>query len=527
METGAAMEGARAETGAEELAAIRSMAREEALAFYDAVLASGDLEAARWLGRNDRFFLLGCLMGRPDVLGKDWCYERCREVEAEPDGRLDLWSRFHYKSTIITLAGSVQEILRDPETTIGILSYTKPVAHRFVDQIRRALESEWLRRLYPDVLWDKPPRQNWSTQGGLIVKRKGNPKEPTVSGSGLVDGQPVGMHYRLRIYDDVVTPASVTTPEQIARTTEAWELSLALGTEDGGRQWYAGTRYHPDDTYSAILARGALEERRRLCVDAEGRPLMMTAEALERLRRDMGPATWAAQMLQNPVAGGVRDFRDEWLLFYSEEAPLETRGMAKCILVDSAHAKRKDSDYTVMLVAGRTADGTWYVLDGVYDRLNLAERTRALFSLARAWWPFKCAFWEQQGAMSDVEHVRGEMNRELFHFPVAELRHGLPKADRIRRLVPEFEQGRIVWPARMVRKRADGGAVDVTAAFREQYSKYPVVRHDDILDCLADVKDEAVEAAVRPPLGAGFGGSLRSRGVGGGRADGGRTRGEY
>ena len=240
-----------------ELETIRAMSRADALAFYGDVMASGDIEAIRWLGRNDRFFLLGCLMMREDVLTKDWCYARCREVEASPDGWLDLWSRFHYKSTIITLAGTVQEVLRDPETTIGILSYNRPIAGKFVDQIRRTLEMPELVRLYPDILYDRPPRMNWSAQNGLVVKRRSNPKEPTVSGSGLVDGQPTGMHYRLRIYDDVVTRESVTTSEQIAKTTQAWELSLALGTEDGGREWYAGTRYHPNDTYSEILRRGA------------------------------------------------------------------------------------------------------------------------------------------------------------------------------------------------------------------------------------------------------------------------------
>ena len=169
-----------------EKATIHAMTRREALDFYVAIVNSGDVEAIRWLGRNDRFFLLGVLMQREDVLDSDWCYARCREVEASPDGWLDLWSRFHYKSTIITLAGSVQEILNDPDVTIGILSYNKPVAHKFVDQIRRALEMQELTSLYPDILWAKPPRLNWSTQGGIIVKRRSNPKEPTVSGAGLV-----------------------------------------------------------------------------------------------------------------------------------------------------------------------------------------------------------------------------------------------------------------------------------------------------------------------------------------------------
>lgn len=482
-----------------EIETIRSMSRADALEFYDEALRSGDMDVLRWLGRNDRFFLLGCLMLRADVLEKDWCYERCREVEASPDGWLDLWSRFHYKSTIITLAGTVQEILRNPDVTIGILSYTKPVANKFVDQIRRALEMPELARLYPDILWEKPPRLNWSTQGGLIVKRTSNPKEPTVSGSGLVDGQPIGMHYALRIYDDVVVPASVTTPEQIVKTTDAWELSLALGTEDGGRAWYAGTRYHPDDTYSAILARGTLKERRRLCVDAAGNPTMMRREALESLRRDMGPGTWSAQMLQNPVASGVRMFKDEWLLFYSLEVPLDYNKLVKCIFIDSANAKKKDSDYTTMLVMGLAADGCWYLLDGVHDRLDLAQRTRALFALERAWGPVKGTFWEQQGAMSDVAHVRLEMNRELFHFQITELHHSIPKRDRIGRLVPEFEQGRMILPRALLKRQADGTTADLVKVFKEEYDNYPIVRHDDFIDCLADIKDEAVMAAVKPP----------------------------
>lgn len=514
----------------EKIETIRNLTREKALEFYEEVRKEDNMAVVRWLGRNDRFFLLGVLMQREDVLKKDWCYERCRELEREPDGWLDLWSRFHYKSTLITLAGSVQEILRDPEITIGILSYTKPFAQHFVDQIRRALEADELKRTYPDILYDKPPRVNWSTQGGLIVKRRGNPKEPTVSGSGLVDGQPIGMHYRLRIYDDVVTPASVTTPEQIMKTTEAWELSLALGTEDGGRQWYAGTRYHPDDTYSVILSRGTLRERRRLCVDADGKPTMMKAKDLDDLRHNMGAQTWAAQMLQNPIAAGVRVFKDEWLLYYSEEVPLDTSKMAKCIIIDSANAKKKNSDFTVMLVMGRTGDGTWYLLDGVYDRLNLAERTRALFSLARAWWPFKMVWWEQQGAMSDVEHVRGEMNRELFHFPITALHHNAPKDDRIRRLVPVFEQGRIVIPGRMMRMRVDGQAVNLTQAFLDQYQKYPIVKHDDFIDCLASIKDPEIEQVMQPPKalgGLGGGGQAAAQTARGAFQSGARTKWQY
>jgi hypothetical protein len=151
-------------------------------------------------GRNDLFFLLTVLCKRKD-LNHDWLFARCREVQAAPNGFLDLWAREHYKSTIITFGLSLQDMLashgEDPEpryggreVTIGILSYNRPEAKKPLRQIKQECETNAdLKALFPDVLWENTKHSpKWSEDDGLIFRRKTNPKEATVEAHGLVDG---------------------------------------------------------------------------------------------------------------------------------------------------------------------------------------------------------------------------------------------------------------------------------------------------------------------------------------------------
>ena len=53
---------------------------------------------------------------------------------------------------------------------------------------------------------------------GITVKRKSNPKEATIEAHGLIDGQPTSRHFRLHIYDEVVTQ-DYLSDDQIRKTT--------------------------------------------------------------------------------------------------------------------------------------------------------------------------------------------------------------------------------------------------------------------------------------------------------------------
>lgn len=448
----------------------------------------------RNLCRTDLYFLLRYACGRADV-ERPWIFARCREVQANPDGHLDLWAREHYKSTIITFGLTIQEILNNPEITVGIFSHTRPIAKGFLRQIKRELENnDALKRWFPDVLWHDPRKEapKWSEDEGIVVKRRGNPKEQTVEAWGLVDGQPTSKHYKRMIYDDVVTRESVTTPEMIAKTTEAWELSRNLSSE-GGATRYIGTRYHFNDTYKPIMDRGAAVVRLYAATadgTVDGAPVLLSRDRLAEKRREMGPYTFGCQMLQDPKADETQGFKEEWLRFYPGE--IDGEGMNKYILADAASSKKKDSDYTAMFVIGLASDQNTYVLEMIRDRLNLKQRGDALFRLHRRWRPLAVGY-ERYGMMADVEHFKLRMHEESYHFSITELGGPMPKPDRIKRLIPKFEQGRIWLPETHMKTNYEGVTVDLTRAFvEEEFKPFPVALHDDMLDALSRSEDEDI-----------------------------------
>lgn len=472
--------------------------RARSIEFYRRVMvgAAGqcDLEAQRHLALNDLFFLLVYVLGRKD-LNREWLFQRCREVEASPNGHLDLWPREHAKSSIITFGKTIQDILRDPEITVGIFSFNRPTAKAFLRQIKHEFEgNELLRSLFPDILWESPQRDapKWSEDDGIIVIRKSNPRESTVEAWGMVDAQPTSKHFRLMVYDDVVTRDSVTNADMIRKVTEAWEASLNLGTENGAVR-YIGTRWHYNDTYRAILDRGAAKERlHTVTVDGkvDGEPVLWSRELVAKKRRDMGPYTFNAQMLLDPTADRSQGFRDEWLRHYEPRG--DYGGMNKYLLVDPANSKKSDSDYTAMAVIGLGSDENYYLLDAIRDRLSLTERGDAIFALHRRWKPVGVGY-ERYGMMADVEYLRDRQRQENYRFEITEVGGQVSKPDRIKKMIPIFEAGRFWLPETLIKEDYEGRRVDLIQTFEnEEYRPFPVGLHDDLFDAIARIWDMPV-----------------------------------
>lgn len=464
------------------------------------------IETIRYLARTDLFFLLWMLLGRKDIF-HPWLFNRCREVQNNPDNHLDLWARGHYKSTIITFAKTIQDILAThgdnptdnsygDEPSFGIFSHTRPIAKAFLAQIKREFEqNEILKECFCDIIWENPYRDSpkWSEDDGLILKRQTNRKEATIEAWGVVDGQPTSKHFNIMIYDDITTHESVRSPLMMEKTLDSFRMSLNLGATDKKIRMI-GTRYHMNDLYKYVMDEAICNSRiypATINGMADGEPVFFTREKLEEKRRQMGVYIFSTQMLQNPISDDKNVFLREWLRFYQSYNP---EILNKYIIVDAANEKKKTSDYTAMVVIGLGADLNYYLLDVIRDRLSLVERKKALFNLHRIHKPIAVGY-EKYGIQVDITYMKECMDRETYHFDILELGGNMPKKDRISRLLPIYQAHRFYLPEEINRVNYEAKSQNLVDIFlREEYDSFPLSVHDDVFDAMARILDDDLHA---------------------------------
>jgi predicted phage terminase large subunit-like protein len=298
----------------------------------------------------------------------------------------------------------------------------------------------------------------------------------------------------------------------IQKTMTALEQSYNLGVAESPRRRFIGTRWHFNDAYRTIKDRGTAIPREhpgRNGGTEDGESVLWSDEIHLQKRRDMGPYTYAAQILLNPKADAMQGFKREWLRYYTT---VVADKMVKYVLVDAASSKKRGSDYTAMWVIGLGMDGNYYALDIVRDRLNLKERADRVFALHRKWKP-KQVRYEKYGMMADVEHLKDRMEQECYRFDIMEVAGQTSKEDRIKRLIPVFEAGRFYLPKTMYITDWQKVPVDMVQSFiEEEYMAFPVGLHDDMIDGLSRIaepdlklvwpKEEKVEEFVMPHVAA-------------------------
>ena len=483
-----------------------------------------------WCTQSFWFFNRFCLSfgqllcGEPDNVhfGKpwpdhSWVYDRCQELQKDPDGKLHLWPRFAFKTSLITQNLTMWEWIRDADAGAKMVPPQEGTALRTLiltfkrdktgEAMQRAIQmevekNELLRLHWPDLFYADPKQSGEWGAGGLRIKQRGNPRESTVTVAGL-DSMPTSQHYDRIVYDDPVVRETVRTPEMIASTVEAMKQSVFLRADDT-RVRYVGTRWKMNDPWAHWLKQGLFTVNHQDCYDKNGDAVLRSAQFWATFKKDAGPYEFSAQCRGNPLQDDNKRFQLGWLRFYEREPDEERIGKNVYIIIDPARSQKKSSDYTVFWVVGLGADRNYYMLDLYRERLAVPDFIDLLFDLVTIWKPIK-VYEEVFGANRDVEHIRERQKAVGYRFDIEQIPEvRTPKEERIEALMAPMSDGRFWFPKAGFGHTAKGDYRDVMQVFKEdEYEDWTPAggtMHDDILDCMANLLLDKMRSQLRWPV---------------------------
>ena len=483
-------------------------------------------EKKRWLCLNDLFYLC-CLTGNGKI--RDWenFYKPfCDEVsminwkiaelgihapseemlpaEEAVDQflyiqRLYLCYRMFYKTTIVTKVNTLQLLLNFPNLHICLAHNKQENASDLLVTIKNYFLSTSIKQIFPECV---PDSKDWGNMSGFSLNNRTdwNVDEQNLEAVG-VDTEITGRHWQVAKKDDLVTEKSVNTAEQILKTMK-WDETFNIGHFHDAKfpvQDYSGTRYHFADMYSVKKNDPKIKLVEIPIMNSDTgeitHPERYGIEDINDLKKDMW--VFNCQMMLKPEDPAKMTFKKEMIQTY-EGIPEDLNFY---LIVDPASKRKKKSDYTAMLVVGINSEGHRYIVDGIRDKLNPAQRIDAAVELARRW-NIKESGWEEVGLGDDNFYLEERRRKEHLFFTVTPVKTmQVAKEDRIRNiLVPEYASHKWFWPARgkLVKYSLfHGRNFDLMELLEEEFMQFPLAQHDDLMDCQTFLNQLSIVKPVR------------------------------
>ena len=429
------------------------------------------------------------------------------EISETPHGRAMLFlPPGSAKSTMASIVGPSRYLGSKPNRRVILATYGDDLARKMGRKTRSIVKQPRYKQIFKTELSsDSAAVQEFSLTNGSEYMACGILSGVTGNRAGLL------------VIDDPVKGREQAESETIReKTWDAYQDDLLTRLIPGGSVIIIQTRWHQSDLAGKILPEDWNGESgdilcrdgniwKILCIQAKcevandplGREYgeYLWPEWFDRkhwAQFENSARTWGALYQQRPRPSGGDEFKREWVQYYGTS--VNHYDMGRVMLVDpSGSKKKKKSDYTCIWVIGLGGDGNYYVLDIVRDKLNLTERTEAVFRLHRKW-KVQQVRYEQYGLQSDIEHIQGEMNVRSYRFRIIEVGGSLQKEDRIRKLVPIFQTGRMWFMVSLSYTGYDGLLCDLINVFVEkEMLPFPVGANDDMLDSLARIAEDGID----------------------------------
>jgi len=405
--------------------------------------------------------------------------------------RLYLAYRAFYKTTIVTKLHSLQLLLNFPNIHIVLCHNKQENSSDNLVAIKNCFLTTELRMLFPEYI---PKGREWGNASGFSVATRSDwsRTEQNIEAVG-VDTEITGRHYQVAKKNDLVTEKSVNTEDQIRKSLD-WDERFNIGMWDDAQkkiQDYEGTRYHLLDMYSTkkndpnikLIEIPLLKDQNSDNITQENiqNPERYTIEGIKSLMSDMW--VFNCQLLMKPDDPAKRNFKQEMISYFNSVPDCNFY-----LLVDPASKRKKKSDFTAMLVVGVSAEGKYYIVDGIRDKLNPKQRIDTAIELAKQW-NIRESGWEEVGLGDDNFYLEEARRKVHLYFLVTPIKSMvIAKEDRIRNiLVPNYAQHKWLWASKgsLVKNSIyDGRRYDLTEDMERELLHFPLAEHDDLLDAM-------------------------------------------
>ena len=399
------------------------------------------------------------------------------------------------KSTYASVVYPAYAMGKRPGTRVILGSYASSIAWKQSRRTRQIAKSSKYQPVFNTAL----------VHGNQSVEEWGLGNGSEYMAGGILAGM-TGNRATDLIIDDPVSGREDAESETIRRKTkEAYEDDLKTRLMPGGATIIIQTRWHEDDLSGSILpedwdGQSGFQMGRDgqkwfvLCLPAIcdreddplgrklGEPLWPEWFKEDHFAKFQGNArTWSALFQQKPRPAEGAEFKNQWIQRYLK-APPKTN---KIILADPSKGRDPGKgDYACFWVVGLAVDQNAYILDCIRDRLNLTQRVDALMGLHRQYKPIAVRY-EEYGMQADIEAIKAEQERQQYRFQITPVAGKVKKEDRIRRLIPWYERGRVYMPMSLPYTGTDGITRDLMLEFIKEFESFPVGRTDDMMDSLS------------------------------------------
>lgn len=171
-------------------------------------------------------------------------------LSQKTDKKLILIPRGHLKSSIVTVAWSIQQLLINPNVRILITNAVWDLSRKFLREISGLLTT---KSVLPELFGTFDGPSSKFTQDELTISQRtiGTIKEATITTAG-VETALTGGHFDIIIHDDLVEENNINTKEQIQKIIRFYQNSLDL-LDPGGQLLVVGTRWAVGDLYGHLI----------------------------------------------------------------------------------------------------------------------------------------------------------------------------------------------------------------------------------------------------------------------------------